>query len=124
MGSNIGNAIASVPGAGFDLSTAAGSNHFNKSGMGTSSSKSSNIFSGSLKETNKFGKCLEKYELLEDTINYISIGIEPLGLDFGHKLLYHTGPVRCLLPSHLGGGKFFYHLSCLLELKKHVSLLF
>ena len=119
MGSNVGNAIASVPGASFDISTDAGYNLFNKSGMGTSSSRSSNSFSGSLEEPNQFGKCLEKYELLEDIINFISIGIEPLGLDFGHTVLYHTGPVRCVLPSRLGGGKFFYHLSCLLELKKN-----
>ena len=119
MGSNAGKAIASVPGASFDSSAASGSNIFNKIGQGTSSSASSSNFSGSLEEPNQYGKCLEKYELLEDTINFISIGIEPLGLDFGHTVLYHTGPVRCVLPSHLGGGKFFYHLSCLLELKKN-----
>ena len=31
---------------------------------------------------------------------------------------YYTGPIRFELPSHLGGGKFFYHLSCLLGLEK------
>ena len=35
MGSNVGNALASVPGASFDISTDAGYNLFNKSGMGT-----------------------------------------------------------------------------------------
>ena len=32
---------------------------------------------------------------------------------------YYTGAIRFELPSHLGGGKFLYHLSCLLRLGKN-----
>ena len=67
MGSNVGNAIASVPGASFDISTDAGYNLFNKSGMGTSSSDFSNRFSGSLGDP----ILLEKNRLLDDTIDNI-----------------------------------------------------
>ena len=82
--------------------------------MGTSSSDSSNRFSGSL----GLSMSLEKYKLLDDTIEKIIIGIEPLGPDLGHKISYYTGIIRYELPSHLGGGKFLYHLSCLLRLGK------
>ena len=83
--------------------------------MGTSSSEVSNIFSGSLNPSTN-ALTLEKNKLLDDTIYDIDIGIEPLGPDMGHSLSYYTGPIRYVLPSHLGGGKFFYHLSCLLKL--------
>jgi hypothetical protein len=45
MGTKSGSAIASIPSSGFALSNASGSNSFDQSRRGTSSSKSSNHFS-------------------------------------------------------------------------------
>ena len=104
MGSNSGSVMASVPGSSFASSTASGSNFFNKSGMGTSSSVFSNKFSGSLGSLG-YADTLEKYRLLDDTINNIFIGVEPLGKEIGHNISYYTAPFRFEIPSHLGWGK-------------------
>ena len=116
MGAESGSAIASIPGSGFASSTASGSNFFNKSRRGISSSNSSNKFS------DLFGNPipLERRRLLNYTIDKILIGIEPIGTDIGHKLSYYTAGIRAAanIPTYLGGGKFVYHLSCLLTLGK------
>ena len=113
MGVDSGSVVASVPGSGFASSTASGSNFFNKSRRGISSSNSSNKFSS------LFGNPihLERSRLLNDSIEKILIGIEPIGTNFGHSLSYYSAGFRANLPAYFGGGKFIYHLSCLLTLK-------
>ena len=114
MGTESGSAIASIPGSGFASSTASGSNFFNKSRRGISSSNSSNKFS------NLFGDPIpiERRRLLNDKIDKILIGIEPIGPEFGHIISHYAAGMKMQIPTYLGGGKFVYHLSCLLTLER------
>ena len=114
MGNHSGNIIASVPGSVFQSSTASGSNPFNKSRRGISSSNYSNKFS------DLFGNPTinERRELLNDTIEKIIIGIEPIGTNIGHWISHYGKGIRLFLPTYLGGGSFVYHLSCLLTLRQ------
>mgnify|MGYP006916245402 FL=1 len=114
MSNHFGNLFASIPGSGFRSSTASGSNPFNKSRRGISSSNSSNKF------MNLFGNPTtnERRRLLNDTIDKIIIGIEPIGTEIGHGISYYTRGLRINLPTYLGGGTFVHHLSCLITLKQ------
>ena len=114
MSNHFGNIFASIPGSGFRLSTASGHNPFNKSRQGISSSNSSNKF------MNLFGNPTtnERRRLLNDTIDKIIIGIEPIGTGVGHGISYYGKGIRFFLPTYLGGGSFVYHLSCLLTLRQ------
>jgi len=115
MGAKSGSAVASIPSSGFALSNASGSNSFDQSRRGTSSSKSSNNFSEQEKEEIEG----EKNKLLNDTISEIEIGIEPIGKEFWHKITYYGRYAgRALLPTYLGGASIIHHLSCLLTLKE------
>ena len=118
MGNSSGSAIASIPGASFDCSTALGSNPFNKSGLGSSSS---NKLMSQLK-TQIFG---ERSRLLDQKIQKIIIGIEPFGVKAAHSITnsFLVKAVRQEIPTYLGGGTFFYHLSCLIFLSWETIIL-
>ena len=111
--SNIsGKCISSLFGSGFASSTSSGSNSFNKSRRGISSSNSCNKFIEQLQ--NPLAK--QREFLLNCRIKEILIGIEPIGTKFGHALSYYGKGLRLRLPTYLGGGSFVYHLSCLLNI--------
>ena len=113
--SNIsGKCISSLFGSGFASSTSSGSNSFNKSRRGISSSNSCNKFIEQLQ--NPLAK--QREFLLNCRIKEILIGIEPIGTKFGHALSYYGKGLRLRLPTYLGGGSFVYHLSCLLNIER------
>ena len=121
MGNSSGSAIASIPGSGFASSRAAEHNPFNKSRAGNSSSNSSNKFMSQLKR-DLFG---ERGSLLNQKIQKIIIGIEPIGVKVAHAISnsFIVRMARQEIPTYLGGGSFVYHLSCLLSLSSETIIL-
>ena len=109
-----GKCISSLFGSGFASSTSSGSNSFDKSRRGISSSNSCNKFVEQL--LNPLAK--ERNFLLNCRIKKILIGIEPIGTKFGHEISYYGRGLRAYIPTYLGGGSFVYHLSCLLTLER------
>ena len=121
MGADSGSFVGSTSGSFFGSSNASNSNCSVKSRQGTSSSSSSNhnygnLFGGGISERNK---------LLNSKIIEINIGIEPIGPKIGHFLTnnFIVNQRKVWLPSHLGGGTFCHHLSCLLKLSNSESLI-
>lgn len=97
-------------GSGFQSSNSSGSNVFNKSRAGISSSNSCNKYEPQFQNA----KANERQNLLNSRIDKILIGIEPIGTKVGHALSYYTKPLRARIPTYLGGGTFVHHLSCLI----------
>ena len=105
-----GSGISSFFGAGFAVSNSSGSNVFNKSRRGISSSNSCNKYQPQSQEPEAY----ERQKLLDSKIDKIIIGVEPIGTGIGHGISYYTKPLRFQLPTYLGGGTFVDHLSCLI----------
>ena len=105
-----GSGISFLFGSGFKSSNSSGSNVFNKSRRGISSSNSCNKFEPQFQNAIAY----ERQNLLNSRIDKILIGIEPIGPEFGHAFSYYIKPLRFQLPTYLGGGTFVYHLSCLI----------
>lgn len=110
----IGKRASFLFGSGFALSASSGSNPFNKSRMGQSSSNSFNKFM----PQSQIQKSNERQHLLNSKIDKIIIGIEPIGTKVGHAFSYYGKVIKAQLPTYLGGGTFVHHLSCLLTLKE------
>jgi len=96
-----GKCISSLFGSGFASSTSSGSNSFDKSRRGISSSNSCNKF---------------VEQLLNPLAKERNFLFEPIGTKFGHEISYYGKGFRMYIPTYLGGGSFVYHLSCLLTL--------
>ena len=98
MGNSKGKVVSSIPASGFAALNYSGSNVFEKSRRGTSSSESFNHIikknEGEIKD--------ERKKFLNDTIEEIIIGIEPIGTEAGHKISYYANYLgKALLPTYL-----------------------
>ena len=124
MDSDSGSFVGSSSGSFFASSTASNSNCSVKSRAGTSSSSSSNHFQEQ-GLSNYFQKMNERNKLLNSKIIEINIGIEPIGPKIGHFLTNNifVNHRRLFMPSHLGGGTFCHHLSCLFKLENSETLI-
>ena len=67
----------------------------------------------------------ERGRLLNQKIQKIIIGIEPIGVKAAHAITnsFIGRFVRLDIPTYLGGGSFVYHLSCLLFLSSETIIL-